>query len=205
MYKCSGCDFESNYKSSIVKHMKKLNKCTNDDIKIIKQDIKITCYYCSKKFSDETSRKRHMGVCKKINNQSLSQLYSSNIENNQTSLPQLYSSNIENKIVKHKKNNKINELTPSVIHIYLLQEREFIRLNQSVYKIGYTAVGLKRFKNYPHDSNVLLVKIFDNCNPEKELIDLFKTNFRQCVEIGKEYFEGDKNHMMDLIYNFGRT
>lgn len=51
-------------------------------------------------------------------------------------------------------------------YIYLLQEREFIRLNEPIYKIGKTKTRL------------LLQIIYNDCdNSEKELIQLFKNKY----------------------------
>jgi hypothetical protein len=195
MYKCSGCDFESSYKSNVVRHINKGKKCSSIELlNVIKISPNISCEDCGKKVSDANSMNRHIRICKKK---------LKNVIKNKEIDPDRQINNCFSNNTKKTKPQQNGELKK--VHIYLLQEREFIKLNQPIYKIGYTTAGLKRFKNYPHDSDVLLVKIFDNCNPEKELIALFKNIFRLCVEIGKEYFEGDKNHMMDLIYNFGRT
>lgn len=86
-------------------------------------------------------------------------------------------------------------------YIYLLQEREFIKLNEPVYKIGKTTQpNHKRFKQYPNYSSLLLQSICSDCNSiEKELIHSFKTKFKQRVDIGREYFEGNYLDMIVVI------
>jgi hypothetical protein len=92
-------------------------------------------------------------------------------------------------------------------YIYLLQEREFIKTNENIYKIGKTTQqNNERFKQYPKGSILLLQSICSDCHLiEKELIKLFKENFKQRNDIGTEYFEGDLSNMIhtiiDLIKN----
>jgi len=90
-----------------------------------------------------------------------------------------------------------------VSYIYLLQEREFIKTNEPIYKIGKTKqINDKRFKQYPKGSILLLQKYCENCDEkEKELIKIFKNNFIQRKDIGTEYFEGKYEDMMLVIEN----
>ncbi len=86
-------------------------------------------------------------------------------------------------------------------YIYLLQEREFIRLNENVYKIGKTTQSNnKRLNQYPKGSALLLQSICSDCHIiEKELIKIFKNQFKQHKEYGNEYFEGDYKQMINYI------
>ena len=61
-------------------------------------------------------------------------------------------------------------------YLYLLQTRESIKLNESIYKIGQTKQeGLKRFTQYPTGSELILHVKCDNCvEKEKIIINLFK-------------------------------
>src|SRR5262249_37036289 len=88
-------------------------------------------------------------------------------------------------------------------YIYLLKEREFVNLKKSIYKIGKTTQNnLTRVSQYPKRSCLLLqIKCVDCSIMEKNLIDKFKDNFIQCIEIGREYFEGDENKMIKIILN----
>lgn len=65
MYKCSGCDFLSDYRSTIVNHINKAKKCSTDLLEVIKLDIKIKCDYCEKELYDKNTKKRHLKTCKK--------------------------------------------------------------------------------------------------------------------------------------------
>ena len=88
-------------------------------------------------------------------------------------------------------------------YIYLLQEREFIQSNVSVYKIGRTKQEHnKRLSQYPKGSVLLFRMICSNCiDMEKNIISLFKENYIHRKDIGSEYFEGDHKAMMKQITN----
>ena len=87
-------------------------------------------------------------------------------------------------------------------YIYLLQEREFIKTNENVYKVGMTTKeNHKRFNQYPKGSVLLFQMICNDCKSlEKQVIKLLKTNFRHRKDIGNEYFEGEYKSMIDKIY-----
>jgi hypothetical protein len=87
-------------------------------------------------------------------------------------------------------------------YIYLLQEREAIRLNEPVYKVGKTKQeNLKRICSYPNGTELLIQIKCDKCDTiEKDLIKLFKEKYDQKTDMGTEYFEGDCNEMIKDIY-----
>lgn len=86
-------------------------------------------------------------------------------------------------------------------YIYLLREREFLRLNENIYKIGKTEQEPNnRLSGYPKGTEVILFINTDNCHTmEDKLIYIFKNIFIQRTDIGKEYFEGDKDYMVKII------
>jgi hypothetical protein len=87
-------------------------------------------------------------------------------------------------------------------YIYLLQEREFIKSNENIYKVGRTEKeNHKRFNQYPKGSILLFQMICNNCKKiERDIIENFKKNFRQRKDIGSEYFQGKRGDMIDFIY-----
>jgi hypothetical protein len=87
-------------------------------------------------------------------------------------------------------------------YIYLLKEREFIKTNEDIYKIGRTKKpNHQRFNQYPMGSILLFQMICDDCHHmEQHLIKLFKENFVLRKDYGNEYFEGDHRNMMQFIY-----
>ena len=57
---------------------------------------------------------------------------------------------------------------------YILREREFIRLNENIYKIGKTKQPInKRLSQYPKGSELLLCLKVNNCDKfEKNIIKI---------------------------------
>ncbi len=93
-------------------------------------------------------------------------------------------------------------LEKKIEYVYLLQEREFIRLDEPVYKIGRTTqVNLIRFNQYPNGSTLLFQTICNDCvSIETKIKTLFKLKYKQMIEYGDEYFEGDFRSMIwDII------
>lgn len=86
-------------------------------------------------------------------------------------------------------------------YIYLLQEREFIKTKENIFKIGKTKqINNCRLKQYPKGSILLLQIICSNCDViEYALIKIFKEKYKQCKDIGNEYFDGDYNDMIKTI------
>mgnify|MGYP006087869155 CR=1 FL=1 len=88
-------------------------------------------------------------------------------------------------------------------YIYVLQEREFVNSNKNIYKIGKSKQhNLKRFKQYPKGSVLLLQLFCNDCDTfEKYLIQLFIINYKQIRSVGIEYFEGEFKSMYIDIFN----
>lgn len=78
--------------------------------------------------------------------------------------------------------------------LYLLREREFIRLDENIYKFGCTINLQNRMSQYPKSSELIMVwttlKI-DCINFEKEILIELRKNFIARKDIGSEYFEGN--------------
>jgi hypothetical protein len=90
--------------------------------------------------------------------------------------------------------------------IYLLREREFVKLNEHVYKIGMTNRNMsKRFSEYPKDSELIftvavpskLTKI-----TEADIIKEYISHFKQRTDVGVEYFEGNYKEMIKIIVDY---
>ncbi len=79
-------------------------------------------------------------------------------------------------------------------YIYLLIEREFIILQQPVYKVGRTAKKVDhRVKQYPKGSLLLYSGyVMDTKNAETMVLHALRQIFLNRKDIGREYFEGDK-------------
>lgn len=88
--------------------------------------------------------------------------------------------------------------------IYLVHEREFIRLEENTYKIGRTSQkGLLRFNGYPKKSELYLnIPSNDVIEDEKNIKKLFKEKYKQQTLYGEEYFSGDVDSMIEDIENY---
>ena len=88
-------------------------------------------------------------------------------------------------------------------YIYLLKEREFIKTNENIYKLGKTKQNNEnRIKQYPKGSKLFLLKICYDCDKmENILLASFRKKFKQRKDIGREYFEGEYNDMIKNIEN----
>jgi hypothetical protein len=88
-------------------------------------------------------------------------------------------------------------------YVYLIQEREFVRSKEPVFKIGRTKQpNVERVTQYPKDSQFICQICCDDCAIcEKNIIQLFKTKYIHRTDIGNEYFEGDYRYMTDDIAN----
>jgi hypothetical protein len=88
----------------------------------------------------------------------------------------------------------------SVGHIYLLQAAKFVKNDENVFKIGKTTQFLlKRFNQYPKGSILFFHMACENSlEMEQRIIRIFKKKF--ILHQGREYFKGDHNIMIDIIY-----
>lgn len=87
--------------------------------------------------------------------------------------------------------------------VYLIREREFVRLNENVYKLGKTTqLPNSRLQGYPKSSQVILfIDVFDCHQTEKRLIQTFDQQFECRRDIGREYYQGDLNAMKRTFFN----
>lgn len=92
-------------------------------------------------------------------------------------------------------------------YLYILIEREMIRLGESTVKIGKTGrTPEKRLKEYPNGSKLLGSVPVGDCNiAEKALICVFKSKFVQKTEYGVEYFNGNMDDMLGTFYDISNT
>jgi len=88
-------------------------------------------------------------------------------------------------------------------YVYLLQEREFTKTHESIFKIGKTTQpNITRFAQYPKGSILLLQIICVDCTKcEKMIMKKFKEKYIQRLDIGLEYFEGNCKKMIPDICN----
>ncbi|AYV75330.1 MAG: DNA primase [Terrestrivirus sp.] len=92
-------------------------------------------------------------------------------------------------------------------YCYIIQEREFVNSNKSIYKIGKTTQQIhKRMNQYPKDSKVILTLNVVNCDEfEKNIKRIFPQKYKHRTDIGIEYFEGDVNEMVDEYISLNKS
>jgi hypothetical protein len=92
------------------------------------------------------------------------------------------------------------------MYIYLIQERESIRCNDRVYKIGKTRKDCpnERTVSYPKGSCLVIALKIDDENAEKNLLMIFREKFVEWKDNGNEYFKGDPDDMIAEIENYRR-
>lgn len=79
-------------------------------------------------------------------------------------------------------------------HLYLLQEREFIKSDENVFKIGKSADITTRCMHYPKGSHIIIVMECDDITVcENKLKSILDEKFKNRSDIGREYYEGDKD------------
>jgi hypothetical protein len=180
------------------------NLLLNGETKIEKIKIVHICE-CGKQFNRKSRLNRHKEVCQnvivelKIENEML-------IENKKKEIEILRHQNqIELEKLRHQ--NEKDLIKPVPFHketkqnfIYLLQEREFIKTGECVYKIGKTINPKARLTDYSKGTMVCCLLLCENCDElEKRLIAIFTEKFKLRCDIGKEYFEGDVYEMVKTI------
>ena len=76
-------------------------------------------------------------------------------------------------------------------YIYILQEREFIKTNEPIYKIGKTTKGaFHRFGQYPKGSKLKFLIQVNNCHTkETDILNTLSTLYKKRSDIGNEYYE----------------
>jgi hypothetical protein len=83
-------------------------------------------------------------------------------------------------------------------HLYVIKEREFLKTNERILKIGKTTCIKNRMPAYPKNSRIMAIyycgtNIHD---VEKQLIDFFDKQFIKRTDIGHEYYEGCEREMV---------
>jgi len=87
--------------------------------------------------------------------------------------------------------------------VYLIYTRELIALKLNIFKLGRSNILTNRVRQYPKGSQILFIFACENSvSIEKHLIELFKTKFHQETYYGTEYFSGNKNIMIEEIFNY---
>ena len=88
-------------------------------------------------------------------------------------------------------------------YIYLLREREFIKSDENIYKVGKTINYHRRFQNYPKNSHVICVMSTESMSTaERKLLKGMRDNVKLVnrKDIGREYFEGNLRQIKQIFF-----
>lgn len=111
-----------------------------------------------------------------------------------------FQSNVVRRIVIQR--NKLFNIGKAPGHLYLIKEREFIKTNENVFKIGKTTNIKNRMPAYPKDSLVYVIMYCptDIHLVEKKMIECFDKQFTKRIDIGREYYFSESES--DIVFNF---
>ena len=86
-------------------------------------------------------------------------------------------------------------------YIYIIREREFLRLDEDVYKLGRTTQrNLKRLMQHSKGSELLFQSMCADCNHvELDIREIFIRNYTQRDDYGRKYFQGCVYEMISDI------
>ena len=88
-------------------------------------------------------------------------------------------------------------------YIYLIREREYVRTKEEVTKAGRTGDIMRRMKQYPKGSRVLLCMLCqDYKRAETEILALLGNHYKARRDIGTETFEGDTKGMIGMVASY---
>ena len=182
VHTCASCNYSTN-KGWIYRNHLKSKKHT--ELQLSTQEYSQTCEYCTKKYKTNSGLWKHKQCCKKKPPSPENILLERIV-------------NLENQINQNKKVVPVVEIQ----YIYLIQEREFIKTGEPIYKIGKTKQeNLTRFNQYPKGSRMLCQLISKNCDEdERVLLGKFRDSYVPRKDVGSEYFEGDYEKMVQDIY-----
>jgi hypothetical protein len=121
------------------------------------------------------------------------------INNKDIEIKKLY----QNKNIKNKDDGDI-KIKMVQGYVYIIRECDFVRLNEDIYKIGRTAQinPEDRFQKYRKGTEIVgFFGVKDSIECENKIIKCFSNhiNIKKMNEYGKEYFQGDKNVLLNEI------
>jgi hypothetical protein len=198
LYKCPRCEYESNKKIDIRRHYIRKRPCVITHKNISQED-------CLKFLQDPSLEISEIGYLKeqveKQQQKQLNEQITALINTNKEQLE--INTQLLSRISKLEKLQPKNEIDTNLNQfIYILKEREFVKSDEEIYKIGKTRSLTNRIGDYPKGSKIKLIYPCEDMNTiEKELLLLFDDKFIRMTDVGREYFRGDINVMVNLVTN----
>ncbi len=206
------CTYSTSRGSSMKNHFNKQDKCMELD-QITKNDILHICNLCSKKYNK--TKIEHDKECH-IKEMSYKQIKDMKIHIKELTENNI---NITKELTENKNNNNIKNITElkeniniknvieniteiiDIGYIYLIQLYPY---EKCIYKLGQTENFERRLPQYK--SHKPIVIFYNRCMNynihESSLLKLFCDKFNKLTDRGNEYFNGDVNNMLDIIYEY---
>jgi hypothetical protein len=110
------------------------------------------------------------------------------------------------KNIYSKKNNNNDDIKIKLIqeYVYIIRESDFVQLNKNIYKIGRTSKENPedRFQKFRKGIEIIaFFKVNNSIECEYKMIKCFSNhpNIKKISEHGKEYFQGDRNELINEI------
>lgn len=95
---------------------------------------------------------------------------------------------------------KQNIMSTSSGYIYIIITREFLKQNESVFKVGTTKDMIQRFHAYPKGSVLLYNRfVHDATGKETLVLKVLRDEYIHRKDIGREYFEGNVNNIIATV------
>lgn len=187
LYTCPRCHYETDYKNNMRTHYKRKKACKSLFSRVSLNELLEGLERKGEtvKISKDEHERRNNAI------QEIEE-----IKNNYESRISEYESRIDEYESKMEQPE----------YLYLIHVREFRRLGESIYKIGRTSCPERRISDYPKGSVlVTLICCMDSKKAESQLLDIFTDKFERRLDYGREYFEGDPQHMVQEMTNFCRV
>ena len=94
-------------------------------------------------------------------------------------------------------------MIPQIEGLYLVHTFTCLSNSQNIYKIGRSKNLYKRISSYGNGSICyLVIECLDSKTDELEIIKLFNAKYKNIKFYGNEYFEGEKNDMINTIKEY---
>ena len=207
VYTCPRCGLSTTFRKDYIIHLKRVRPCSTrlSDVNpmVILQELQqeynmkpFSCKKCKQRFTFATNMYRHATNCTGVSKQT----EICPIENNQQNVQE--DTDVEDTIAPNE--------TAQVVaaYIYLIREREFVRMNEQVYKHGKTrsrtvSLNVDRWRAYKKGSELILIKKVpvDHVDViERKVTRTFSLHFERHPD-GLEYYIGDPEEMTRIIDN----
>ena len=207
-YSCIRCGYETIYKARFRNHIYRKIPCQSERNDINIESVRhlfensppkeYICSKCNHKYSNSSNLSKHLKKCNSdyclVKNQ-VNELKTEVLE-------------LKNKPEQKKNKNNHKASFPlrlretNTNYIYLIQEREFVRMNEDIYKVGKSIQkNCNRVDDYPKFSDVIIILEVNDCDKiEKNIISEFNLKFEK-TKYGNEYFKGNRLEMKKIILN----